>query len=48
MTIINSIAEQVDAEEIMLLAWRIPLRTEQIVKYERAYALQDGNVRVHL
>ena len=51
MTIINTLPEHIDADDLMTLAWTLPLRTEHIVKHERAYALleQEGQqMRVRL
>lgn len=42
MCIINTIPEQIDAEDLMTLAFSLPLRTKHIESHARAYALLEG------
>ena len=49
MTILNTIPEQVDADDLMALAWSLPLKQEHITRQENAYAaLEAKGIRVQL
>ena len=50
MSIINTIPEHIDADDIMILALLLPLKSEHIRGHECSYALleQGREMRVHL
>ena len=49
MGLISAIQENVDAEDLMTLAWTLPVRRKDIQRHEKAYALLEGKeVRVNI
>lgn len=49
MGLINAIQETVDVEDLMTLAWALPVRRKDIQRHEKAYALLEGKeVRVNI